>query len=273
MERHGRSFIKDQPLEKCVPSSLVFPVTVKTVPFHSDQGRSYKNPVICLACASAACCPQIHLVSLPVTLYISHAAKWLKILKSLIHTISVHAMWCWPIPVPLAWIPVLSLFFISLWIYISREWEKLDWNPLNLAFLWTCGLLALIHLKSVGWESLLLTSGWRCMETPALLHAVTDHVCPLWSYFKHRVQTMANLFHFLLHLSSLSHYLPVEIYWFPSAEKLFLNLARCNAWSWPSACHLWDRRGGSACSDPGGPTTEKWHLTLFLGPHLKVQQK
>lgn len=68
---------------------------------------------------------------------------------------------------PLARILVLSLFYICLSIYISREWEKLDWHPLNPAFLWSCGLLVVTHLKPVGWKLLLLSSG--CTETPALL--------------------------------------------------------------------------------------------------------
>lgn len=107
----------------------------------------------------------------------------------------------------------------------------------------------------------------------SLLHAEPDHMCTLWGCFKWWVQSMANLFHFPLHLASLSHCLPDEVYWFPSARKLFPNLGRCNAWPWPSIRHLWDRWGGSACSRPGGPATGKWHLMHFLGPQLKVQQK
>lgn len=51
---------------------------------------------------------------------------------------------------------------------------------------------------------------------------------------------MANLFHFPLDLVSLSLYLPDEISWFPSARKVFPDLASCEAWPWPSCCHLWD---------------------------------
>lgn len=64
-------------------------------------------------------------------------------LKISFHAISVLAMPCWPITVPVARIPVLSLFYyLSLNLFFQRVGED-GWTPLESCFpvnLWSLGL-------------------------------------------------------------------------------------------------------------------------------------
>lgn len=178
--------------------------------------------------------------------HFSHAVPWLKISKSLFHAISVLAMWCWPITVPLAKIPILPPFYICLWIYISREWEKLDWHRLNAAFLWTCGLLAFPHSSMLAGSCCCSAQGRGAQKCQPFSPACSPQFVPSLRLF----QTLS---------TNHSQSLPSCFPWLLSVTTSLMRCAGfhlhqdvpCFGQVWCLAMsNLWDSWGGSAGSGP-----------------------